>query len=94
MMDGLRKATEEIRTLLIEGERENMSFPSLLDKMQTVKAYGESFSTLMLMEIINEFIDDKEKRASLTPEAGYDGAEVQQKFDEMSDKWNSRNQTN
>ena len=62
MVDSLKQAGVEIRKILYECEREGDNFDVTLNKVSDVKVLGESFSTLMLMKIIDKFAEEYETR--------------------------------
>ena len=55
-----------------------------INELQTqVKIHGVVFPTLMLIEIVDKFVEDKPKRENKTP----DERHVQEGFDRVSAKW-------
>tara|TARA_R110000751_G_scaffold49157_1_gene109644 strand:- start:194 stop:463 length:270 start_codon:yes stop_codon:yes gene_type:complete len=87
----LHKADIEIRKILVKCEEEGDNFDVTLNKVSRVKVYGVVFPTLMLMEIIDEYSSKREERerAKFKPETT--DAELQNKYQEASRKWNDGN---
>ena len=87
----LHKADIEIRKILIKCEEEGDNFDVTLNKVSRVKVYDVVFPTLMLMEIIDEYSSKREERerAKFKPETA--DAELQNKYQEASRKWNDGN---
>ena len=87
-MQELVNAAKEINKLLQECEDEGLSYDATLAKISAVKVHGVVFPTLMLMEIIDKFVEgykDRQKKVIVD-----DSNEIQEKYEEYSKKWNMK----
>ena len=82
-MKELIEAASKMNRILNECERNGDTFDQTLNKITAVKVHGVTFPTLMLIEIIDKFVEDKPKRENRTP----DERHVQEGFDRVSAKW-------
>ena len=87
-MKELVSAAKEINKLLQEWEDEGLSYDATLAKISAVKVHGVVFPTLMLMEIIDEFVKGYAERQKKI--VNDDSNEIQDKYEEYSKKWNMK----
>ena len=87
-MQELVNAAKEINKLLQECEDEGLSYDATLAKISAVKVHGVIFPTLMLMEIIDEFVKGYAERQKKI--VNDDSNEIQDKYEEYSKKWNMK----
>ena len=84
MIKEVAAAGKKIYDILIKAEDEMWDFNEVVNELQVnVKIHGVTFPTLMLIEIIDKFVEDKPKRENITP----DERHVQEGFDRVSAKW-------
>ena len=62
-MDEMNKLLREVKKELINGERNNLSFDSIVDKLSMVSIYNQSMPMFMILGIIKEHLEDKDSRA-------------------------------
>ena len=87
-MKELVSAAKEINKILQECEDEGLGYDATLAKISVVKAHGVIFPTLMLMEIIDEFVKGyavRQKKIIVD-----DSNEIQEKYEDYSRKWNMK----
>ena len=87
-MKELVSAAKEINKILQECEDEGLGYDATLAKISAVKAHGVIFPTLMLMEIIDEFVKGYAERQKKI--VNDDSNEIQEKYEEYSKKWNMK----
>ena len=87
-MNDINKAGLEIRKILYECERDGDNFDIALNKIGEVKVLGESFSTLMLMKIIDKFADEYDTRNKAQASV-YTEEELQDQYSKSSVRWNN-----
>ena len=87
-MKELISAAKEINKLLQECEDEGLGYDATLAKISGVKVHGVIFPTLMLMEIIDEFVNGYAERQKKI--VNDDSNEIQDKYEEYSKKWNMK----
>ena len=86
MIKELNEVSKTIYDICVKAENEKWSFDSLIDHLQlNAKCYGVPFPTLMLLEIVDQFIKDRPMRDKRRETQGED---VQEGFDRVSPKWN------
>ena len=87
-MKELMEAAKKINRILRESEDAGDNFDVTLGKITAVKVHGVPFPTLMLMEIMEKFIEgyDERQKKSLVS----DQEEIQKKYDEAAIKWNTK----
>ena len=84
MIKEVAAAGKKIYDILIKAEDEMWDFNEVVNDLQVnVKIHGVTFPTLMLIEIIDKFVEDKPKSENRTP----DERHVQEGFDRVSAKW-------
>ena len=84
MIKEVAAAGKKIYDILIKAEDEMWDFNEVVNELQVnVKIHGVTFPTLMLIEIIDKFVEDKSKRENRKP----DERHVQEGFDRVSAKW-------
>jgi hypothetical protein len=93
-MQELLKATKKIEGILHECERDGNDFAQTLGKISDVKAHGVSFPTLMLMEIIDEFVKGRDDRQKSNVLKGFDEKKLEEKFRQVQLNWNNRDTIN
>ena len=93
-MQNLVKAIKEIRGILRKCEEENDNFQETLGKMSAIKVHGVQFPTLMLMEIIDEFVKGREYRRKSNVLKGFDEKKLEDKFRQVQLNWNNRDTIN
>ena len=87
-MKELVSAAKEINKILQECEDGGLGYDSTLAKISVVKVHGVIFPTLMLMEIIDEFVKGYAERQKKI--VNDDSNEIQDKYEEYSKKWNMK----
>ena len=87
-MQELINAAKKINKILHESEDEGLGYDATLAKLNSVKVHGVVFPTLMLMEIIDKFVEGyKDRQKKITY---YDSDEIQEKYENYSRKWNQK----
>ena len=87
-MKELIDAAKKINRLLQECEDEGLGYDATLAKISAVKVHGVIFPTLMLMEIIDNFVKgyaERQKKIIVD-----DSDEIQEKYEDYSRKWNTK----
>ena len=87
-MKELIDAAKKINKILHQCEEEGDNMDVTLNKLTAVKVHGVTFPTLMLLEIIDKFVDGYAERQKKI--VNTDSDEVQEKYDEYSRKWNMK----
>ena len=87
-MKELIDAAKKISKLLQECEDEGLGYDATLAKISAVKVHGVIFPTLMLMEIIDNFVKGYAERQKKI--INNDSNEIQEKYEEYSKKWNHK----
>ena len=87
-MKELADAARKINKILHEAEDEGVGYDATLNKLNSVKVHGVVFPTLMLMEIIEKFLDGYVERQKKI--ISDDGDEIQKKYEDYSRKWNQK----
>jgi hypothetical protein len=87
-MKELTDAARKINKILHEAEDEGVGYDATLNKLNSVKVHGVVFPTLMLMEIIEKFLDGYVERQKKI--ISDDGDEIQKKYENYSRKWNHK----
>jgi len=84
MIKELNAASKKIHDICVQGEDEMWSFNQLIDKLSVeVKIHGVPFPTLMLIEIVEQFIDDRPNRRERT----FDETDLREGYARVSEKW-------
>jgi len=86
-MKELVDAAKEINKLLQECEDEGLGYDATLAKISGVKVHGVVLPTLMLMEIIDKFVKGYAERQKKIIN---DDSEIQNKYEDYSRKWNTK----
>jgi len=73
---------------LHECEELGLGYDATLIKLNSVKVHGVIFPTLMLMEIIDKFVDGYAERQKKVIDNNSD--EIQNKYEDYSKKWNHK----
>ena len=87
MVDSLKQAGVEIRKILYECERDGDNFDVTLNKVSDVKVLGESFSTLMLMKIIDKFAEEYETRNKAQASV-HTEEDLRDQYNTSASRWN------
>jgi len=87
-MKELLDAAKKINKILHESEDEGIGYDTTLNKLNSVKVHGVMFPTLMLMEMIDKFVDGYEDRQKKI--LNDDSDEIQKKYEDYSKKWNHK----
>ena len=93
-MQELLKAIKEIKKILHGSEEAGDDFQEVLDKLSHVRAHGVQFPTMMMMEIIDDFIKGYQERRKSSMMKGFDEKELQDKYSSVSVNWNSKDTMN
>ena len=93
-MRELLKATKKIEEILHKCEKDEDDFAQTLGKIGDVKVHGVQFPTLMLMEIIDEFVKGREYRRKSNVLKGFDEKKLEDKFRQVQLNWNNRDTIN
>jgi hypothetical protein len=87
MIKELNEASKKTYEICRKAEDEMWSFERLMEELQQkVKVHGVPFPTLMFIEIVDQFIQDRPLRQKQEEE--FDDRDVQEGFDRVSTKWN------
>ena len=87
-MKSLSKATNEITKIILECERELDDFPRVGDRIGTeVKIHGHPIPTPMVIDLIDEWLGDREERKKIKGMQGFDEEKVALAFNRVSRKW-------
>jgi len=89
-MKELIDAAKEINKLLQECEDEGLGYDATLAKISGVKVHGVVFPTLMLMEIIDKFVQGYAERQKKMTDVDLQADEIQNKYEDYSRKWNTK----
>ena len=87
-MKELVEAAKKINKILHESEDEGLGYDATLAKLNSVKVHGVLFPTLMLMEIIDKFVDGYAERQKKI--ISDDSDEIQKRYEDFSKKWNHK----
>ena len=87
-MKELTDAAKKINRLLQECEDEGLGYDATLAKLSSVKVHCVIFPTLMLMEIIDDFVKGYAERQKKI--IANDSDEIQEKYEDYSRKWNMK----
>ena len=93
-MQELLKAIKEIKRVLHESEEGRDDFQEVLGKLGQVKIHGVRLPTLMLIEIIDDFVKGHQERRKASMMEGFDEEEMQKKYDAVSLNWNTKDTVN
>jgi len=84
MIKELNEASKKIHDICVKGEDELWSFNQLIDKLSVeVKVHGVPFPTLMFIEIVEQFIEERPQRR----ERSFDETDLQEGYARVSEKW-------
>ena len=84
-MKELIKAAADMEKILINAEDTGESFDVTLGNLSEVKVHGVVFPRLMLIEIMDDFVEDRDKRRVRTDD------DVQEAYDNAAMRWNKVN---
>ena len=85
MIKELNAASKKIHDICIQGEDELWSFNQLIDKLSVeVKVHGVPFPTLMFIEIVEQFIEERPQRRKREE---LDETDLQEGYTRVSEKW-------
>ena len=84
-MKELVKAAADMEKILINAEDTGERFDVTLGNLSEVKVHGVGFPTLMLIEIMDDFAKDRDKRRVRTDD------DVQEAYDNAAMRWNKVN---
>ena len=88
-MKELTDAAKKMNKILHQCEEEGDNMDVTLNKLTAVKVHGVTFPTLMLLEIIDKFVDGyKERQKKIDIPATEE--ELQKKYAKASSNWNSK----
>ena len=93
-MQELLKAVKEIKKILHKSEEEQDPFQDVLSKLSSVKIHGVQFPTMMLMEIVDDFVKGYQERRKSSMMKDFDEKELQDKYQSVSVNWNSKDTIN
>ena len=87
MIKELNEASKKTYEICRKAKDEMWSFERLMEELQQkVKVHDVPFPTLMFIEIVDQFIQDRPLRQKQEEE--FDDRDVQEGFDRVSTKWN------
>ena len=87
MIKELIDASKQTYEICKKAEDEMWSFERLMEELQQkVKVHDVPFPTLMFIEIVDQFIQDRPLRQKKEEE--FDDRHIQEGFDRVSLKWN------
>tara|TARA_R100001244_G_scaffold87964_1_gene67146 strand:+ start:497 stop:760 length:264 start_codon:yes stop_codon:yes gene_type:complete len=85
MIKELNAASKKIHDICVQGENELWSFNQLIDKLSVeVKVHGVPFPTLMFIEIVEQFIEERPQRRKREE---LDETDLQEGYTRVSEKW-------
>ena len=85
MIKELAEAGKKIHDICVQGEDEMWSFNQLIDKLSVeVKVHGVPFPTLMFIEIVEQFIEERPQRRKRET---FDETDLQEGYERVSEKW-------
>ena len=85
MIKELNAASKKIHDICVQGENELWSFNQLIDKLSVeVKVHGVPFPTLMFIEIVEQFIEERPQRRKREE---LDETDLQEGYERVSEKW-------
>jgi len=87
-MKELVDAAKKINKILYDSEAQGLGYDATLASLSHVKVHGVVFPTLMLMEMIDKFVDGYEDRQKKI--LNDDSDEIQKKYEDYSKKWNHK----
>ena len=93
-MQELLKAIKEIKSILHESEEGRDDFQEVLGKLGQVKIHGVRLPTLMLIEIVDDFVKGYQERRKASMMEGFDEEEMRKKYDAVSLNWNTKDTVN
>ncbi len=87
-MKELVEAANKMNKVLHECEDNGENVDTTLNELSKIKVHGVVFPTLMLLEIIGKFAEGAAKRQEAKFSSGDAEREVQNKYSDVSEKWN------
>ena len=93
-MQELLKAAKKIEEILHKSEKDDDDFAQTLGKIGDVKVHGIQLPTLMLMEIIDEFVKGRDDRQKSSVLKGFDEKKLEEKFRQVQLNWNNKDMVN
>ena len=93
-MQELLKAVKKIKEILHKCEEEQDPFQDVLSKLSAVKIHGVQLPTMMLMEIVDDFVKGYQERRKSSMMKDFDEKELQDKYQSVSVNWNSKDTIN
>ena len=93
-MQELLKAIKEIKKILHKSEEADDNFQEVLNKLSHVKVHEVQFPTMMLMEIIDDFVKGYQERRKSSIMEDFDEKELQDKYSSVSMNWNNKDTIN
>jgi hypothetical protein len=87
-MKELIDAAKKINKILHECEEEGVNYNTTLGRINAVKVHDVPFPTLMLMEIIDEFVKGYAERQKETVRD--DSDEIQKRYESYAGNWNKK----
>ena len=94
-MKSLVKAGNEIIKIALECENQLEDLPHVVGRIQAeIKVHGHPLPTIMILDLIEEFLNDREERKKSRAMEGFDEVEVEKAFGRVSRKWSGQENTN
>ena len=87
-MKELMEAAKKMNAILHQCEEEGDNMDVTLNKLNTVRVHGVTFPTLMLLEIIDKFVDGYKERQKKIEIPSED--ETRKMYEKASSNWNSK----
>ena len=87
-MKELTEAANKMNKVLHDCENNGENVDTTLNELSKIKVHGVVFPTLMLLEIIGKFAEGATKRHEAKFNTGTEEREVQNKYSDVSEKWN------
>ena len=87
-MKELIEAAKKMNKILHQCEEDGDNMDVVLNKISSVKVHGVTFPTLMLLEIIDKFVDgysERQKKIEIPSED-----ETRKMYEKASSNWNSK----
>jgi hypothetical protein len=90
-MKSLVKAGNDIIKIILECERDLDDLPQVVGRISNeVKIHGHPIPTAIIIELIDEWLKEREELKKVKGMAGFDEEKVAMAFDRVSRKWSGQ----
>tara|TARA_R110002020_G_scaffold175464_1_gene367338 strand:+ start:1800 stop:2081 length:282 start_codon:yes stop_codon:yes gene_type:complete len=87
-MKSLVRAGNDIIKVILECERNLDDLPIVVGRIGTdVKIHGHPIPTPLILDLINEFLNDRTERNKIKGLEGFDEEKLEMAFNKVSRKW-------